>query len=242
MSILEFQFLKNPCIIDNAKEDGDSLTPNKENFIKAIYELNGDQEIVTNRQLVEILEVSAASITEMNARLVAEDIIESYPYKGVQLTDKGLAIAKQLIRKHRLWEVFLYEKLGYQWHELHQDADLLEHVSSDLLINRLDNYLNHPEIDPHGAFIPDQAGQVDPSEYVRLNTCRVGDEITIKQVEDDRALLSYLTQKEVQLNKQYLVADIQAFDGAITLKDDQGVKTILSPNAVNHIYISKKDK
>lgn len=215
------------------------MTPNKENFIKAIYEQNGHQEIVSNRQLVDILQVSAASITDMNARLVSENIITNIPYKGVQLTEKGIAIARQLVRKHRLWEVFLYEKLGYGWDELHQDADLLEHVSSDQLIDRLDAFLGHPTRDPHGAAIPNADGEISAETYQALADSQVGSQVVIKQVKDDEDLLAYLNQKEIALADHYEIIEIESFDGAFTLKDSEGVEKTLSNHAVSRIFVDE---
>src|SRR5699024_1478319 len=95
------------------------FSPSKEDYIKAIYSLNGSEDIVSNKKLANSLAVSAASVTDMNNRLQKEDLITYYPYKGVQLTDLGIKVANQLIRKHRIWEVFLFEKLGFEWNEVH---------------------------------------------------------------------------------------------------------------------------
>ena len=117
------------------------ISPSKEDYIKTIYSLNGAKDIVSNKQLAHSLSVSAASVTDMNNRLKKENLITYYPYKGVQLTDIGIQIANKLIRKHRIWEVFLYEKLGFDWDEVHVEADRLEHASSEKVINALSELL-----------------------------------------------------------------------------------------------------
>lgn len=219
-----------------------NLTPNKENFIKAIYELGGAKMMVTNKDLATHLEVSAASITDMNARLVKDQIITYTPYRGVELTEKGVAIAKQLIRRHRLWEVFLSEKLGYEWDEIHEDADLLEHISSDKLIERLDAFLNHPKVDPHGDLIPNQDGETMESSLKPLVDYQENDRIIIKQVDDQDDFLKYLTEKNISLGNVYTIIDIDPFEGPYTLQNDEGQKVIISYKATYRIYVKEDRK
>ena len=116
------------------------MTPHKEDYLKVIMELGGDKQLVNNKQIGQALSVSAASVTEMSVKLLKDGLISHIPYQGVQITDKGQLIANKLIRKHRLWEVFLSEKLDFNWDEVHDEAELLEHVSSDRLIDSLDAY------------------------------------------------------------------------------------------------------
>lgn len=213
------------------------LTPNKENFIKAIFELNGERENVSNKDLANELGVSAASITDMNARLVKDKIITNTPYRGVKLTDKGLHIAYQLIRRHRLWEVFLSTKLGYRWDELHEDADLLEHISSDKLIERLDAFLGHPTVDPHGDLIPNQEGETLAIQYRPLVEFEVGDQVEIKQVDDQEAFLQYLTDKGIALGKKYLIKEVDPFEGPFILQADSGEEILISNKATFKIYV-----
>ena len=137
------------------------MTPHKEDYLKVIVELGGTNELVNNKQIGKALSVSPASVTEMSSKLLKEGYISHIPYQGVQITEKGLLIANKLIRKHRLWEVFLADKLGFDWTEVHEEAELLEHVSSDFLIDRLDAYLGFPKYDPHGGVIPDKDGRIE---------------------------------------------------------------------------------
>lgn len=217
------------------------LTPNKENFIKAIHELNGEVEMVSNKDLSKLLNVSAASITDMNARLVKEKIITYTPYRGVKLTNKGIEIAHQLIRRHRLWEVFLSEKLGYEWDEIHEDADLLEHISSDKLIERLDMYLGHPTVDPHGDLIPNQDGETIEADHKPLVECSVNETIRIKQVDDQDDFLKYLTDKNITLEKDYMVSEVDPYDGPFILKDNQGKEVMVSYKAAFRIFVKSLD-
>lgn len=217
------------------------LTPNKENFIKAIHELNGENEMVSNKDLSNLLNVSAASITDMNARLVKEKIITYTPYRGVKLTHKGIEIAHQLIRRHRLWEVFLSEKLGYEWDEIHEDADLLEHISSDKLIERLDSYLGHPTVDPHGDLIPNQDGETIEAVHKPLVECAVADTIRIKQVDDQDDFLKYLTDKQITLDKDYTITEVDPYDGPFILKDNAGNEIMVSYKAAFRIFVQSLD-
>jgi len=213
------------------------MTPNKEDFIKAIYELGGDQNVVTNKALVNQLSITAASVTDMNTRLLKEELITHIPYQGVKLTEKGLLIANQLIRKHRIWEVFLSEKLGYDWNEVHADADLLEHASSDLLIERLNQFLKEPTFDPHGGVIPNKNGTIPDIESTPLIDVSLGSSFKIKEVDDQQEFLEYLLFKDVQLGKEYTLVGIEPYDGPLTLETDSGDRTILGHKAAFKILV-----
>lgn len=213
------------------------MTPNKEDFIKAIFELGGKEKVVTNKDLVRMLSISAASVTDMNTRLLKEELITHLPYQGVMLTEKGLLIANQLIRKHRIWEVFLAEKLGYDWNEVHADADLLEHVSSDLLIERLNIFLEEPTFDPHGGVIPNQDGTVPEIHSTPLIECKVGDCFRIQEVDDQEDFLEYLLYKKVHLGKEYTLTEIEPYDGPLTLETSAGEKTVIGHKAAFKIFV-----
>lgn len=198
------------------------FSPSKEDYIKTIYSLNGAEDIVSNKQIAHSLSVSAASVTDMNNRLKKEDLITYFPYKGVQLTDMGIQIANQLIRKHRIWEVFLYEKLGFDWNEVHVEADRLEHASSDKVIEGLSELLGHPEYDPHGGIIPNADGTVDLDKVplVSLKDVIVRQSFIVKEVPDeDDDLLNYLSQRGISLNEPFEMLHIETYDGSITVKN-----------------------
>lgn len=217
------------------------MTPNKEDFIKAIFELGGQDAVVTNKDLVRTLSISAASVTEMNTRLLKEELITHLPYQGVMLTEKGLRIANQLIRKHRIWEVFLAEKLGYDWNEVHSDADLLEHASSELLIERLNIFLGEPTFDPHGGVIPSKDGSIPEIHSTPLIECSAGDQFKIKEVDDQEEFLEYLIYKNVHLGKEYTLVEIEPYDGPLTLKSNDGEQTIIGHKAAFKILVELTD-
>lgn len=215
-----------------------SISPSKEDYLKAIHDLNGAYKNVSNKDIAAALSVSAASVSEMNARLAKEDLITHVPYKGVQLTEKGIKSANQLIRKHRLWEVFLYEKLNFKWDEVHAEADRLEHASSDLLIERLSEFLGYPKYDPHGGLIPNADGTVDeivppllPLEEIPVNCV-----FSIIEVDDDEVLLNYLYDNNVSLNYNYLLLERSSYDNTVIILDIETKKKItISGKAVQSI-------
>lgn len=177
----------------------------------------------------------------MNNRLKKENLITYYPYKGVQLTDIGIQIANKLIRKHRIWEVFLYEKLGFDWDEVHVEADRLEHASSEKVINALSELLGHPEYDPHGGIIPNADGTVDLDKVplIPLKDAIVSQTFTVKEVpDDDDELLSYLTQKGFSLNDTFEIIHIETYDSTITIKNTQtDVVFTISGKALENIRV-----
>lgn len=218
------------------------ISPSKEDYLKAIYSLDGAQQIVPNKDIASTLSVSAASVSEMNTRLVKEGLISHIPYKGVQLTDKGIKSANLLIRKHRLWEVFLYEKLNFQWDEVHAEADRLEHASSDFLIERLNEFLDYPKYDPHGGLIPNADGTVDenPIPLHSLAALAIADQFRIQEVADDEDLLSYLYENQVILNHNYELLKRDAYDGTVTILDKETKKELtISGKAVENIQVKR---
>lgn len=137
------------------------MTFSEENYLKAIYHLtsSNDTEVSTNG-IAEMMETKASSVTDMLKKLAEKDLVNYKKYQGVSLTENGKSVAKMIVRKHRLWEVFLVEKLNFSWDEVHDIAEQLEHIKSEQLINRLDDFLGNPTEDPHGDPIPDANGRI----------------------------------------------------------------------------------
>ena len=219
------------------------ISPNKEDYIKAIHSLDGTDNIVSNKSIANELSVSAASVTDMNSRLVKENLITHIPYKGVQLTNLGIQVANQLLRKHRIWEVFLYEKLGFKWDEVHHEADRLEHSSSDKMIERLNEFLDYPKYDPHGGRIPNVDGTLDGhlSTLISLSDIQIGDVFVVKEVPDeDVKLLHYLFDKGFSINDKYQLMDTNTYDGMVTIKEIESDKQLtISGKAIEKIKITK---
>src|SRR5688500_18567354 len=146
----------------------------EENYLKAIFKLlEGDDEAVTTNAIAEKMNTRAASVTDMLKKLSEKKLINYKKYQGVTLTSSGKKIALNIIRKHRLWEVFLVEKLNFKWDEVHDIAEQLEHINSDTLIERIDKFLNYPKFDPHGDPIPDINGKFQSNKSVLVSELKL---------------------------------------------------------------------
>jgi DtxR family transcriptional regulator, Mn-dependent transcriptional regulator len=170
------------------------LSLTEENYLKAIYHLSdgGSKSVLTN-ELAEAMNTKAATTTDMIKKLSAKEFISYEKYYGVNVTSKGKAEALMVIRKHRLWETFLVEKLGFTWDEVHEVAEQLEHINSPRLIEKLDEFLGYPKVDPHGDPIPDSKGKIKLQPQIPLDQLKAGYHGKIAAVKDsDSNLLKYL--------------------------------------------------
>lgn len=214
------------------------MTPNREDYLKIILELGGDTTKVNNKEIVSSLAVSPASVSEMISKLVKEQLVEHSPYQGVQLTETGLQKASSLIRKHRLWEVFLVEHLDYSWNEVHDDAEVLEHVTSEQLADHLEDYLNHPMHCPHGGIIPKKEQVVHEERRQTLESYPVGSKVRIARVLDEKELLDYLVTIDLNIDEEYEIVDVAAYEGPITIQNQQK-KIPVSFKAASTIFVDK---
>ena len=148
----------------------ENFTLSEENYLKAIYHLSTEEEeTVSTNSLAERLQTTAASVSDMLKKLAKKELIEYKKYQGVNISEKGKRVALQIIRKHRLWEVFLVEKLSFNWDEVHEIAEQLEHIDSPILVKRLDEFLGYPKFDPHGDPIPDERGEFQAMPQITLS-------------------------------------------------------------------------
>ena len=213
------------------------MTPSKEDYLKKIIELGGERRIISNKELSIAMNVSAASVTDMNNRLLKEKYITYIPYKGVQPTKRGLTTGNKLIRKHRLWEVFLSEKLGYKWEDVHGEAELLEHHTSDILAEKLNDFLGNPTHDPHGGAIPTKDGEKVEEDVTALTEIELDVSFKIHEVNDDKELLEYLSLKNLELQTPYILKEVDDYDGLITLITIEGHEKQLSYKAARQIFV-----
>lgn len=189
----------------------------EENHLKSIYHLSqaGSKSVLTN-ELAEAMNTKAASVTDMIKKLSTKEFISYEKYYGVNLTAKGKVVALSVIRKHRLWETFLVEKLGFSWDEVHEVAEQLEHIQSKRLIEKLDEYLGFPKVDPHGDPIPDNKGKIKALQQVMLATLKPGADSTIVAVRDsDSHLLKYLDKIGARPGKIIKVIEREEYDGSM---------------------------
>ena len=173
----------------------------EENYLKTIYYLaNRQQGEVSTNALAEMTATKAASVTDMLRKLADKQLIHYKKYQGVRLTEEGERLALQIIRRHRLWEVFLVQKLGFGWDEVHEIAEELEHIRSEELVVRLDTYLGHPQFDPHGDPIPTPAGQMPEMGYRKLSDVAAGEDVCLMAVlEHSTEFLQHLDHSHLTL-------------------------------------------
>jgi DtxR family transcriptional regulator, Mn-dependent transcriptional regulator len=162
-----------------------SFTRAQQDYLKALYQLHGDQRPVPTRELAQRLGISSPSVSEMVTRLSAQGLVEHDRYRGQQLTREGRKVAVELVRHHRLLEMFLVQVLGYSWDEVHDEAERLEHVISERMEQRIFELLGHPQLDPHGHAIPTLGGKVRPVSNRPLSESRAGEKLVVQGVSDD---------------------------------------------------------
>ncbi len=216
------------------------LTHSEENYIKEVFHLSGkEQTRVSTNALAGRLNTKASSITDMLQKLSEKNLIEYVKYKGCFLTDRGQKIALQIIRKHRLWETFLVNKLSFGWEEVHDVAEQLEHIDSAKLIDSLDDFLNNPKFDPHGDPIPDRFGNIAYRESkIRLIDTAVNSLVEIVSVnEDSLALLKFLDRHNLMLGQQIEIIEKFPFDDSLQIRIKDGPTLSLSKKVTENIGV-----
>ena len=163
----------------------EAFTRSQEDYLKSLYLLGGDAHPVPTRDLAQRLGISSPSVSEMVTRLTAQGLVEHDRYRGQQLTKEGRKVALELVRHHRLLEMFLVQVLGFGWDEVHDEAERLEHVISERMEQRIFDILGQPELDPHGHAIPTLAGKVKPTSHRSLSDAHQGEKLTVRRVDDD---------------------------------------------------------
>lgn len=217
---------------------GVSMTKSEQDYLKAIYKLGGYEKMISNKALSDALHISPASVSDMVKRLVAQNYVSYERYHGIMLTKEGIQLATKVLRRHRIWEVFLMEYLGYDWHEVHKEAEALEHATSELLEKRLYAYLNAPQVCPHGSPIPDNQGQIFHKPACPLIEMKEGDRVYVERVIDDTELLCYLKSLNFRINELYTIQDIAPYQGPITLRADKRT-IVVGREAAKHIFVTR---
>lgn len=193
-------------------------TRSTEDYLKNIYHLQRGDEKVNTTTLASALKISPASVSEMISKLSKAEWIKNIPYSGFRLTKKGEKEAIKLVRKHRLLEVFLNQHLNYEWDEVHEEAEKLEHVVSDKFINKLEDYLGCPKFDPHGYPIPDVNGHIANTHARLLSDSAEGKAYIVTQVSDDsRDILHYISQLGIKLNSKIFLTEKLSFDNSVII-------------------------
>jgi DtxR family Mn-dependent transcriptional regulator len=213
----------------------------EENYIKAIYHLSsGEERDVSTNAIADAMQTKPATVSDMIKRLALKKLISYEKYRGVSLTPDGQHIALKVIRKHRLWEVFLVDKLKFNWDEVHEIAEQMEHIQSTRLVERLDEFLNFPTIDTHGDPIPDSNGKFTIGPVSPLTEMNVNDKgvvTTVKQ--DDTKLLQYLDQIKVRPGTKIKILDKQEYDQSMHIELEGGQTIFLSERVSSNLMITK---
>ena len=215
-------------------------TISKENYLKTIYtECNDSKVVVTSSVLSEKLGVTKAAVSDMAKNLSKLNLINYKPYKSISLSKKGEQIALQIIRRHRLWELFLISALNLSWSEVHEEAERLEHCTSDLLVNKIDDFLKNPKFDPHGEPIPNRNGVMPPlPKFIKLSDAEIGKKYKIARVNDQsRELMDYLTKINFKLNAEIQINDKLNYDNTLLIKN-QKTSISLSEKITNKIDVT----
>jgi DtxR family Mn-dependent transcriptional regulator len=191
-------------------------------YVKAVWDLEG-MGAASTKDVATRLAISPASVTNMFARLQEMGLVEYERYRGATLTDRGREEALRLVRRHRLIETFLLEHLGYDWQEVHEEAERLEHAVSDGFTERLAEFLGHPDHDPHGDSIPSAEGTLEPDDSSLLSEAAAGQRVLISKVSDeDASMLDYLGEHGLVPGRLLSVLEVRSFDSVVTVEDEEG--------------------
>ena len=214
------------------------MTYSEENYLKVIYHLshNANKGISTNA-IANVMESKPSSVTDMVQKLADKELVEYVKYQGVTLTEKGMFMALMIVRKHRLWEVFLVEKLDFSWDEVHDVAEQLEHIKSEKLTNKLDEFLGFPTEDPHGDPIPDKDGRIASIDKKLLSEIGINKKVICVGVKDSSPpFLQYLDKQQIALGSSIEVVAKEDFDHSLSLRVD-GKEVAVSNKIASNLFV-----
>jgi DtxR family Mn-dependent transcriptional regulator len=214
-------------------------TFSEENYLKAIWKLAGPEgDPVSTNAIAGAVQTKAASVTDMLKKLSEKKLIDYVPYKGVSLTKSGFRSATEVVRKHRLWEVFLVDKLGFGWDEVHEIAEQLEHIRSEALTEKLDRFLGFPKADPHGDPIPDKSGKMPEEPGFALALAGLNKTVIVTGVADhSSAFLRFLDASNIRLGNPVTVSAITDYDQSMTIRLKGKRSLHISRDVAQHILV-----
>lgn len=214
------------------------MTISEENYLKVIYHLSlVSPKGVNTNAIAGMLDTKASSVTDMLKKLADKDLVAYKKYQGASLTEKGTLTAKMIVRKHRLWEVFLVDKLNFSWDEVHEIAEELEHIKSEKLINKLDTFLNFPAFDPHGDPIPNANGEIKKLDKQLLSDVELNVSFKCVGVKDSSPeFLQYLDKQQIALGSTFNVLERESFDDTLLVEINNNTITISNKIASN-LYV-----
>lgn len=214
-----------------------SLT--EENYLKAIFHLINDNNTVTINELSKFLNVKMPSVNNMMKKFADKKWVIYESYKPLRVTDSGKMQAALVVRKHRLTEMFLVEKMNFGWENVHEIAEQVEHIQSDVFFDKMDELLNHPKFDPHGEPIPDKDGNIIAQHLKKLSSCKEGNSVVFTAVTiTDDDFLSYLNAKNLELGTNIEILEIEKYDGSMNVKIED--KTVILSKLVSEKILVKE--
>jgi len=212
----------------------------KENYIKALFYLHQKSEDISLSELGEELKVSKPTANEMIKKLQQEGIVISKKYKPIKITEKGKQSAAEIIRKHRLSEMFLLQVMKFGWEEVHEIAEDLEHIKTDKFFDRMDELMGFPKTDPHGSPIPDKNGNFNKPNYKRLSQMPVNTSVVVKALRDSSTdFLLFLNNKSIKLGTTITINEIESYDGSLTVSYLEHSKIVLSTSICDRILVEQ---
>ena len=216
------------------------LSQTEENYLKAIYSLAyANSNKVSTTLISEELKTKASSVTDMIKKLADKNLVHYKKYQGVSLTEIGQKIAVEIVRKHRLWEVFLVNKLNYNWDEVHELAEQLEHIKSETLIDKLEAFLEFPTHDPHGDPIPDKSGNVEHHKNMMLSSIEIKNSCVVIGIKDSSdPFLKFLDKLQIQLGSTLKVVSKEPFDNSMLVETATGSISISNQISKN-LFVKK---
>ena len=215
-----------------------NFTVSEENYIKSIYHLQQGALTVNTNSLATEMQTRPASVTDMLKKLKTKKLLQYERYKGFKLNETGKKVALGVVRKHRLWEYFLVDKLGFDWDKVHPIAEELEHISSDELIKRLESFLGHPSFDPHGDPIPDSNGKIPVIKQLNLTVIPVKQHVTVSSVSNQTPeMLEMLKHYHIGIGTHLHVIKKFEFDGSLEIKVVKQVACIISEQVAKNVFV-----
>ncbi len=216
-----------------------STSQSEENYLKALFILRNECNEVNVSDLSTELGISTPSANSMVKKLASNDFVVYQKYKPLVVTEKGIVTAALIIRKHRLTEMYLVEKMSFSWDQVHEIAEQMEHIKSPLLFDRMDEIMGFPSADPHGSPIPTKEGKIIERDLVPLHQIEKGKEVKLASLTNSsQRLLQFLTKKELSLGTTLLVCDIEPFDMSVTVKYNNKTE-VLSPKVAECLLTEK---
>ena len=216
------------------------LSKSEENYLKSIFNLSefGNKKVSTN-SISKILNIEPAAVTDMIKKLSKKKLIYHERYKGSSISKSGIKIALQIIRRHRLWEVFLHDKLKFKWDQIHEIAEELEHVSSDNLIDSLDKFLKYPKIDPHGDPIPNKLGEIDFVDKISIYDLNINQKgIVSRIINEDDEFFNLLKKLDIEIGSEIKMIDKIEYDDSLEISINNK-SVIISKQIASNIKITK---